>query len=272
MPEVKVNDLNIHYEVDDFTSPWEASETIWIQHGFGRSGEFWFHWVPPLCGSYRVLRVDMRGHGRSGSPPDSHAWTVDDLLNDMRGVSQALSLGPVHYVGESVGGILGIALAARYPEFFKSLTLVAAPLSIRPEIQEIFAVGESDWPGAMEKLGGDGWIRGLVDAGATHTDRREAKDEWLLAEWAKNRPKMLGNLARLAATVDVEPLLPDVSVPTLILAPAKSPISPLEEQVKMRRTIPNAEIVTVEGSWHEIYFDDPEACISALLKFIQSLP
>ena len=121
-------------------------------------------------------------------------------------------------MGESVGGILGIALAARWPELFKSLTLVAAPLSIRPEIQEIFAVGESDWPTAMEKLGGDGWIRGLVDAGSTHTDRREAKEEWLLAEWAKNRPKMLGNLARLAATVNVEPLLPDVSVPTLILA------------------------------------------------------
>ena len=38
MPEVKMNDLNIHYEVDDFRSPWEASEMIWIQHGFGRSG------------------------------------------------------------------------------------------------------------------------------------------------------------------------------------------------------------------------------------------
>jgi len=197
---------------------------------------------------------------------------VDDLLDDIRGASRALSLGPVHYVGESVGGILGIALAARWPELFKSLTLVATPLAIRPEIQEIFAVGESDWPTAMEKLGGDGWIRGLMDAGATHADRREAKDEWVLAEWARNRPRMLGNLARLAATVDVEPLLPEVRVPTLILAPAKSPIAPLEEQVKIRRTIPNAQIVTVEGAWHEIYFDDPEACIEALLRFIRSLP
>ena len=271
MPEVNVNDLSIHYEMDDFTSPWQESETIWIQHGFGRSGRFWFHWVPPLCGSYRVLRVDMRGHGRSGDPPDDHRWTVDELLGDIRGVSEALELGPVHYVGESVGGILGIAFAARWPELFKSLTLVATPLSIRPEVQRIFAVGEKDWPTAMEKLGGDGWIRGLLDAGATHTDRREAKDEWLLAEWARNRPRMLANLARLAATVNVEPLLPEVGVPTLILAPARSPIAPLDEQARMRRTIPNAQIVTVEGSWHEIYFDDPEACLSALLKFLRSV-
>ena len=271
MPEVRVNELNIHYELDDFTNPWKASDTIWIQHGFGRSGNFWFHWVPALCRRYRVLRVDMRGHGRSGDPPDSHAWTVDDLLNDIRGMSEALNLGPVHYVGESVGGILGIAAASRWPELFKSLTLVAAPLSIRPEIQDLFAVGEKDWPTAVEKLGGDGWIRGLAGVGATHKDLREAKEGWLITEWARNRPKMLGNLARLAATVNVEPLLPDVRVPTLILAPAKSPISPLEEQVKMRKTIPNARIVTVEGAWHEIYFDDPKACISALLRFIRSL-
>lgn len=77
--------------------------------------------------------------------------------------------------------------------------------------------------------------RQVLDVQCPASLARVLKEEWLLAEWAKNRPKMLGNLARLAATVNVEPLLPDVSVPTLILAPAKSPISPLDEQVKMRR-------------------------------------
>ncbi|RJP64687.1 MAG: alpha/beta hydrolase [Candidatus Abyssobacteria bacterium SURF_17] len=271
MPEVKINELAIHYELDDFTDPWVKAESIWIQHGFGRSGKFWYHWVPPLSRKYRVLRVDMRGHGRSADPPIDHAWSVDELLSDIRGVIEALKLGSVHYVGESVGGILGIALAARWPELLKSLTLVAAPLSIRPEIQDIFAVGEKDWPTAMEKLGGDGWVRGLMGYGATHSDTTRAKEEWILSEWAKNRPKMLANLARLAATVNVESLLPEVNVPTLILAPAKSPISPLEEQLKMRRAIPNARIVTIEGAWHEIYFDDPEACVSALLNFLSSL-
>ena len=69
MPEVKTGEISIYYELDDFTDPWRESDTIWIQHGFGRSGKFWFHWVPSLSRRYRVLRVDMRGHGRSGDPP-----------------------------------------------------------------------------------------------------------------------------------------------------------------------------------------------------------
>jgi pimeloyl-ACP methyl ester carboxylesterase len=272
MAEVEVNGLNIHYELDDFTDPWREPETIWIQHGFGRSGRFWLHWVPALSRQYRVLRVDMRGHGLSGDPPAGHAWSADELLLDIRAVAEVLGLGAVHYVGESVGGILGIALSARSPELLKSLTLVSTPLSIRPEIQRLFAVGEKDWPTAMEKLGGDGWVRGLMGLGATHADTTEGRQEWILREWAVNRPTMLANLARLAATVDVGPLLPEVKVPTLILAPAKSPISPLEEQVKIRRTVPDSRMVVIEGSWHEIYFDDPEACISALLSFLGSLP
>ncbi|GAB4349924.1 MAG: alpha/beta hydrolase [Candidatus Abyssubacteria bacterium] len=265
---IKVNGIDIHYEMNSFVDPWEKAETVWIQHGFGRSGKFWYHWVPPLSRRYRVLRVDMRGHGQSGDPPDEHAWSVDELLFDIRGVIEALGMDSVHYVGESVGGILGIALAARWPELLKTLTLVATPLSIRPEIQQVFAVGETDWPTAMEKLGGDGWVRGLMGYGATHTDARKSKEDWVLSEWAKNRPKMLANLARLAATVHVEALLPNIQTPTLILAPAKSPISPLEEQVMMRRTIPNSRIAVIEGAWHEIYFDDPDACISALMNFL----
>jgi pimeloyl-ACP methyl ester carboxylesterase len=82
---------------------------------------------------------------------------------------------------------------------------------------------------------------------------------------------MLSNLAKLAATVNVESLLPDVTVPTLVLAPVQSLITPIEEQVKIRRTIPEAKIAVVDGSWHEIYLDDPDTCILELLKFIGSL-
>ncbi len=71
MPKVKANGYEIHYEVANFTDPWKPTETIWIQHGFGRSSQFWYHWVPPLSAHYQVLRSDLRGHGQSADPgPD----------------------------------------------------------------------------------------------------------------------------------------------------------------------------------------------------------
>lgn len=76
MPTVRANNYEMHYEVDDFTDPWKSANTIWLQHGFGRSSRFWYHWVPPLAGHYRVLRRDMRGHGQSTDPGPDYIWSV----------------------------------------------------------------------------------------------------------------------------------------------------------------------------------------------------
>ena len=66
-------------------------------------------------------------------------------------------------------------------------------------------------------------------------------------------------------------MLPQINVPTLILAPARSPLTPLTDQITMRTLIPNARLVVVEGPGHEIYVDEPEECLDALLKFLRSL-
>ena len=156
MPQLTANDYTMHYQINDFTDPWSASEAIWIQHGFGRNLNFWYHWIPLLAGHYRVLRRDMRGHGGSADPGPDYVWSVDDLLGDMKGFLDALEIDAVHYIGESVGGILGIAFATKWPERFKSLTLCASPTSIRPHIQKTFALGYEDWPTALGTLGSGG--------------------------------------------------------------------------------------------------------------------
>jgi pimeloyl-ACP methyl ester carboxylesterase len=123
----------MYYEVDDYTDPWlKNKDTIWLQHGVGRSSRFWYHWVPALARNHRVLRRDMRGHGMSADPGPNYIWTIDDLLNDMKGFLDALGLDRVHYLGESIGGILGIAFAAKWPERLKSLTVCSSPTAIRP--------------------------------------------------------------------------------------------------------------------------------------------
>lgn len=271
MPRVRANNYEMHYEVDDFTDPWKPAETLWIQHGFGRSSRFWYHWVPPLARHYRVLRRDMRGHGQSADPGPDYKWSVDDLLNDMKGFLDALGLDQVHYVGESVGGILGIAFAVRWPERFKSMTLCATPTAIRPPIQQLFAVGYEDWYTALGTLGPAGWVKALMERGGGLAGTNPVHIDWILKEWAKTPTHVLQGLCRLVPSVDITPLLPQVKVPTLVLAPARSPLTPLTEQVMIRDSIPGARIAVIEGRGHEIYVDDPEGCISALLKFLRSL-
>jgi pimeloyl-ACP methyl ester carboxylesterase len=268
MPKVKANNYEMHYEVDDFTDPWKPAETLWIQHGFGRSSRFWYHWVPPLAAHYRVLRRDMRGHGQSADPGPNYVWSVDDLLNDMKGFLDALGLDRVHYVGESLGGILGVAFAARWPERFKTMTLCSTPPAIFPPIQKMFALGYENWETALGKLGSDGWVKASIDRGGGLAGTSPAHIDWVIGEWSKTPTHVLQGLCRIVPGVNITPLLSQVKVPTLVLAPATSPITPLSEQVMIRDSIPGARIAVIEGRSHEIYVDDPEACISALLKFL----
>src|SRR5690348_8487915 len=166
MPKLTANNCEMYYEIDDYTDPWQKDrETIWLQHGVGRSSRFWYHWVPALARNYRVVRRDMRGHGMSAAPEPDYTWTIDDLLNDMKGFLDALGLDRVHYLGESIGGILGIAFAAKWPERFKSMTLCATPTAIRPPIQRLFAVGYEDWYTALGTLGPAGWVKALMERG-----------------------------------------------------------------------------------------------------------
>jgi pimeloyl-ACP methyl ester carboxylesterase len=233
MPIAMVNGLHTHYCDDDFSPPWEVSEPVWIQHGYGRNVNFWFQWVAPLVGQYRVLRCDLRGHGDAQAPPAGLEWTVENLLADMIGFLDAMDIAKIHYVGESVGGILGVAFAATYPDRLASMTLVAAPTQIHPRVQQMFAVGRRDWVAAVRELGGEGWAAAVASTGGADLSELDpTMIAWGLREWARTPPEALAGLAELAKSVDITPLLGKVTVPTLLLAPANSTITSLEEQVQ----------------------------------------
>jgi pimeloyl-ACP methyl ester carboxylesterase len=98
-----------------------------------------------------------------------------------------------------------------------------------------------------------------------------AQREWVLNEVSKTPAHVLKGITRTLDGADTSPLLPQVEVPTLVLAPSRSPITWLSDQIKMRTLIPNARIAVVEGPGHEIYVDRAEECIDAFLKFLHSL-
>src|ERR1700730_15617087 len=101
MPRVTVEPgLAVNCEVDDFLWPWQHSTPVFMVHGFARSAEFWRRWVPLLG----TTRPDLRGHGKSDTPPPGSIYSPDIFIDDLIKVMDAFGIERAHYVGEPGGG------------------------------------------------------------------------------------------------------------------------------------------------------------------------
>lgn len=100
---------NIAY---DLIGP-DNAPVVCMTHSLASDGGMWAEQVPPLLAAgFRVLRVDMRGHG--GSDPVGGDYTMSQLAGDVAKVLDALGVGKVHYIGLSIGGMLGQAFALEH--------------------------------------------------------------------------------------------------------------------------------------------------------------
>src|SRR5579864_7098548 len=113
----------------DLTGP-EDAPTICITHSLASDGGSWAEQVPALlAGGFRVLRLDMRGHG--GSDPVAGDYTMAALADDVAQVLEALAIPRVHYIGLSIGGMIGQAFALAHGQRLISAmwcdTLPASP-------------------------------------------------------------------------------------------------------------------------------------------------
>jgi len=113
----------------DLVGP-EDGPVVCMTHSLASDSGMWAEQMPPLLqAGFRVLRVDMRGHG--GSDPVAGDYTMKMLAGDVAGVLDALSLPRVHYIGLSIGGMIGQAVAidhgAKLISALWSDTLPASP-------------------------------------------------------------------------------------------------------------------------------------------------
>lgn len=257
----------LHYEIDDYTDEWRNAPYLVLQHGYGRSGRFWRSWVPYLSRYYRVVRPDLRGLGQSPLDFDPHSGIhVDAFLEDIVAIIDMLGGAPIHYCGESLGGILGIVLAARAPEKLRTLTLVAAPVTIPKATQQAFALGHASWQDTLRALGSKGWSLGVNAATRFAPETDPALLQWYANEMGKSDVEALIALSRVASKVDVSGYLAKVKVPTLGLYPTAGLVTGFEEQ-QIRDSIPGIRIVNLPTKFHAIQVLMPAACAKHLLHF-----
>jgi 3-oxoadipate enol-lactonase len=106
---LQLDDRNVAF---DLVGP-AGAPVVCMTHSLASDGGMWAEQVPPLLAAgFRVLRIDMRGHG--GSDPVAGDYTMSQLANDVARVLDKLGIARVHYIGLSIGGMLGQALAIEH--------------------------------------------------------------------------------------------------------------------------------------------------------------
>ena len=270
MPTITQNGYTTYYEDDDYSTPWQGSDVVLIQHGFGRNANFWWHWVPAMASDYRLVRRDLRGHGGS-SDGGSLPWTFDGLVDDLRDFCDALKIDKIHLIGESTGGMLSVGFAHRFPDRVRSLTLCNSPTTINDEGQKFFAGDYGSWQEALETLGAKGWTEWLIEQPGTAVCETASEKKWVLEQMARTSTRAMIGYSHVISSADVAPMLPELNVPTLVLAPTRSGAAPLDGQKLMASRIAGARLAIIDSKGHETYWDRRDDCIAAWRDFVASI-
>jgi 3-oxoadipate enol-lactonase len=269
-PIIRVGEIEIEYQVSDYTDPWRAteSETILFHHGYCRNVDFWRGWVPYLARDYRVLRFNSRGCGRTTAPQPGAPYHAEQLVGDALGLMDKLGIERVHWVGESSGGILGIVAALGHPQRLQSLILVNTPFKLPGAVVETYNVGEADHATAIEKYGVGEWCRKTLSYRLDISKASRELQEWHIREMDKV-PKHVAIAHHLmAAGGNMIPRLPEIKMPMLIMSGANSPLAQKDQLEQMKARMPNAKLVLFEGYGHGINLLIPERCAAEMRAFL----
>ena len=261
MPNVEVEPgVSLHCYVTDFLWPWQRSVPVVLQHGFSRNGLFWTRWIPPLCSEHRTYRPDVRGFGKSSVPPEGYVYTEEGLVHDIVSILDHFALDKVHWVGESSGGRLGLLMAKHARERLASLVLLDTPAYSSASNQRVNAVDTEHGGAAMRRYGLSEWNRRTM---GNRIDLSKASPE--LIEWSNSQVDQVSTQAAAAYTdfleqLDLSPVLPTVSVPTLLIAGERSAIAG-DQQATMAANIPGARLHIVKDLGHSVSLLATDECV-----------
>jgi 3-oxoadipate enol-lactonase len=257
--KVKTNGIEINC-VTEGDGPW-----VVMSHSLACDLSMWDEQAAMLKRSHRVLRFDARGHGNSDAP--SGAYTLEMLSDDLLGLLDSLKVERPHFIGLSMGGMIGMTFALRHPGRLRSLVLCDTSSRIPPEAGPVW----------------EGRIKTATEQGMEPLVEPTLKRWFTEPFFAANRPMMdrVGNMIRktpVPGYVGCCRAIPKINL-TDRLGAIKSPVqvvvgeqdvgTPVEMSRAINAAIPGSELVIIPSASHLSNLEQPKQFNSAVLRFLQ---
>ena len=256
------NGIETYYEVHGREgAPW-----LVFSHSLACSVRMWDGQIAAFKDRFRVLAYDTRGHGQSAAP--NGPYTLEQLADDLHALLKHLNVSRPHYVGLSMGGMIGQTCALKYPGVFQSLALCDTtsryPAAAAAMWQERIRIAESQG------------MKPLV---------QPTLERWFTEAFRKSRPE---EVARVAAQIESTPVpgyagcchaipkidvtarLKEIKCPALVICGEDDPGTPPAMAREIHENLPGSALVLIPQAAHLSNIEQPEAFNRALAQFLSS--
>ena len=251
----------------DLTGP-EAGPVVCFTHSLASDSGMWAEQLPPLLAAgFRVLRLDMRGHG--GSETVAGHYTMSALAGDVAAAIDALGLDRVHYVGLSIGGMIGQGFALEHAAKLRSLMLCDTLPSTLPDAKaawapRIEAVTKANSLAPIADATMDRWFTGAFKP------RNPQRWQQIRDTVAETSPS--GFLGCAAAILDFDWVLGlrSLKVPTLVVCGGEDPGTPPAQNRRIAELVPGARYEEIANARHFPNVERAEAFNEILLGWLKA--
>jgi 3-oxoadipate enol-lactonase len=259
----RTNGINMHYEL---VGP-ESAPVVTLSHSLATDFSMWDPQVAVLKSGYRVLRYDTRGHGGTDAPEGP--YTLEQLAQDVKALLQTLGIPKTHYMGISMGGMIGQVLALKYPSMLRSLVLCDTSSRIPEEAQPI-------WEERIELALKQG-MGSLVDS---------TMERWFTASFRQKPIPMLDKIrsmiratpvkgyigcSRAIMALNLTERLAEVVLPTLIVVGEEDLGTPVGASQAIHKQIKGSKLVILKSAAHLSNIEQQQAFNTAVLDFLKRI-
>ncbi len=257
--KAEVNGININYEL---SGP-EDAPVVTMSHSLAATFAMWDPQMP-ILEKCRVLRFDTRGHGGSDAPEGD--YTLDILAGDLFGLLDALNIDKTHYVGLSMGGMIGQTAALMDQSRFLSLALCDTssriPKNAQPLWDERIATARSDGMEVLVESTIQRWF-----SAAFMASNPGACDK--VRDMIRNTP-VNGYCGCCAAirNLDLTDQISAITAPTIIIVGEDDPGTPVEAHEVIHAEIAGSELVILPNALHFANVEALEPFNAALSGFL----
>ncbi len=260
MERLLVNGISVHVEE---MGP-SGAPVVLMSNSLAADVSMWAAQARELARNYRVIRFDARGHGQTEATDDD--YSLDLLADDALSLLDALGIEKVHFIGLSLGGMIGQLLAVRAPHRLQSLVLCATFASTSPEMwdQRVKAARSTGVAPLVEPTL-ERWL--TPGFRAARPDVADA----VRAMIARTTAEGYAGCAAAIRDMDLIGTAPRISLPTLLLAAADDPSAPPETMSQLHERIEGARFVVLEDAAHLFTIEQPDRVTQIIAGFLDEI-